>query len=245
MAISYKSKLYDSERIFTVAIDWYQDRPIEGVLYQGEQPTGVCFSGYHELARMMEQHFAQMQYPRSVMDRRGFFSARGDMEKREAIREIARRDGRTGTYTIRVMQRQNASWQGNVKKNDGELFDFTSFLQLVSYLEGDLSSSPDKMAVDGREGCQQRVERYLRIVMNCPEVMKVLPDTLVYRFFSEGKSQTFMIRPMFYEHNTCQGTVYWKEYRRQVSFRSFLELISIMGNAIRYYSSWDGQVEAI
>lgn len=132
-----------------------------------------------------------------------------------------------------------------MKKNGGKLFEFSSFLQLVSYLEEDLSGSPGEKAADGREECQQRVERCLRIVMNCPEVMKVLPDTLVYRFCSEGKSQTFMIRPMFYEHNTCQGTVYWKEYRRQVSFRSFLELIGIMGNAVRYYSSWDGQVESI
>ena len=77
MAISYKSKLYDSERIFTIAVEWCKDQPLEGVLYQGNQQTGVCFTGYYELAWQMERCFAQLQYPRSVMDMRELRGKRG------------------------------------------------------------------------------------------------------------------------------------------------------------------------
>lgn len=54
-----------------------------------------------------------------------------------------------------------------------------------------------------------------------------------------------MVRPMFYEHDTCQGTVYWKECRKQSSFRSFLELIRMMGSVVWDGSDWSEQEEAI
>ena len=31
MAISYKSKLYDRERVFTMAVDWYENQPLEEI----------------------------------------------------------------------------------------------------------------------------------------------------------------------------------------------------------------------
>lgn len=244
MAISYKSKLYDSERIFTIAVEWCKDQPLEGVLYQGNQQTGVCFTGYYELAWQMERCFAQLQYPRSVMDMRELRGNREDAGQREDAPETVRRDDSANVYTVRVTQRQNASWQGSVKNHAGEVSRFSSFLDLVSYLESDLSGCPERKA-EGREECQQRVEQYLQIVMNSSEVMKILPDTLVYRFRREGRRQTFMIRPMFYEHGSCQVTIYWKEHRKQASFRSFLELVSMIGSAVRDQSSWDEQEEAI
>lgn len=244
MAISYKSSLYDSERIFTIAVDWHEDRPVEGILYQGEGGTRARFTGYYELAWEMEQCFAQLQYPRPVMDRRELFSGKADIERAGIPGEAPAGTGSASRYTIRVTQRQNASWQGNVSKGDGALYVFSSFLQLVAYLERDLGGIADSKAA-GEEGCQQYLERYLGIVMNCQEKMKILPDTLVYRFCREGRSQTFMIRPMFYEHDTCQGTLYWKEYRKQVNFRSFLELVGMMGSAVRNQGSWDGETEAV
>ena len=242
MAISYKSKLYDKERIFTVAVDRHGEQPLEGVLHQGDQPMGTCFTGYYELAWQMEQYFAKLQYPRTVMDRRELRSVREDGAQREVTREAKRREGRAGTFTIRVTQRQNASWQGTVRNTAGRAFHFSSFLDLVGWLETDLRAGSETEAPE-TEASPQRVEEYLRIVMNCPEMMKVLPDTLVYRFRKEKRSQTFMIRPMFYEHNTCQGSIYWKEHRKQVSFRSFLELISMIGAAVRDQSSWEEQAE--
>lgn len=214
MAISYKSRLYDSERIFTIAVDRQEGRQIEGVLCRGEGRTGVRFIGYYELAWLMERYFAQLQYPRPVMDRRELFSGKADLEWEGILEELPMEADTAGTYQIRVTQRQNASWQGTVSKSDGEMYSFSSFFRLVAYLEGDLGGAPDHKAAREEESCRECLERYLGIVVNCPEKMKVLPDTLVYRFRREGRSQTFMIRPMFYEHGTCQGTLYWKEYRK-------------------------------
>ena len=246
MAISYRSILYDSERIFTLAIDQYEEGILEGVLYQGEQQAGVCFTGYHGLAWQMEQYFSRLKYPRPVMDRREFQTGRSDEVPNESIREEARRDGKRCTYMLRVTQRQNASWQGSIKKAGEEEYRFSSFLKLVIYLEADLGSRVERqMEAPDKEACGKLVEKYLQIVMNYPETLKILPDTLVYRFQKEGRSRTFMVRPMFYEHDTCQGTVYWKECRKQSSFRSFLELIRMMGSVVWDGSDWSEQEEAI
>lgn len=246
MAISYKSILYDRERMFTIAVDQYGGGHLEGVLYQGDQRTGVCFSGYYGLAWQMEQHFYRLQYPRPVMDMRELRTVRSAAKLDEEIREENRREGGIATYTLRVTQRQNASWQGIITRDEGETYHFTSYLDFVSYLEGDLGGAGKARTEEpDREVCQRRLEKYLQIVMACPETMKILPDTLVCRFRKDGRSRTFMIRPMFYEHDTCQGTIYWKECRKQSSFRSFLELICMMGAIIWDESDWSEQEEAI
>lgn len=242
MAISYKSVLYDKDRAFTVAVDQYEKGCIEGVLYHGDCQTGMNFVGYQEFLRIMEGCFGQMQYPRPVMDVRSFLSVRNDDMETGRV-ESGRRSGRAGDFVIRVNQRQNASWQGVLLEAEREPYRFPSFLDLIMHLNQVLSRQPIEPSDEGV--CQKQVEQYLKVVMECPDTLKILPDTLVYRFHKEGKKKTFMIRPMFYEHNTCQGTLYWKECKKQNNFRSFLELVRMMGTAVQDRSDWGDQEEAM
>lgn len=50
---------------------------------------------------------------------------------------------------------------------------------------------------------------------------------------------TFLIRPVFYAHDTCQGLVFWKERRQQRSFRSLLELVGLLSDAVYNDTVWD------
>ena len=232
MAISYKSTLHDQERIFTAAFGPYEENVTKGVLYHGEQKTGFCFSGYWELERIMEDCFKRQQCPRLVMDPRMFHGREaGSLRERERKTGGAQENERI--YKIRVTQRQNASWQGLLLQEGREAYPFSSFLKLLARLDGELHNLSEEW-LDGAAGKVQRrqqVEHYLRLMVHCPEDVTVLADTLVYRFYEKGESRTFMIQPMFYEHDTCQGRIYWKECRRQSSFRSFLELAGMMNAA--------------
>lgn len=229
-----------------IAIDQYGEGALEGVLYHGDQQTGAYFTGYYGLVWQLEQYFSQMKYPRQVMSRRELWTSKNDEELRSNAVEKIRREGRIGTYTLRVTQRQNASWQGILTNEAGDVYRFSSFFNLVKHMEADLSQGQKEILdIPDRESSQQQMEQYLQVVMNCPEVMKILPDTLAYRFRKNGRSRTFMIRPMFYENDTCQGTIYWKECRKQSSFRSFLELVHMMGTAVWDGSDWSEQEEAI
>lgn len=239
MAISYKSTLHDRERIFTAVFGPYEGNVPKGVLYQGEQRTGFCFSGYWELVRIMEDCFMRQQCPRLVMEPRVFQGKEaGILQAEEGKAGEAQENEQI--YRIRVIQRQNASWQGLLLQEGREAYGFSSFLMLLARLDGELNNMPE-VWLDGAAGKAQRrqqVERYLRLMVYCPENVTVLADTLAYRFYEKGESRTFMIQPMFYEHDSCQGRIYWKECRRQISFRSFLELAGMM-NAAAEGSGWN------
>lgn len=55
---------------------------------------------------------------------------------------------------------------------------------------------------------------------------------------------TFVIRVMFRRNATWQGTICWKEKRRQVSFRSFLEMLLLMQEAVADSEGWDEALKA-
>ena len=138
MSISYGSMLPDGERVFTVTVDRHEKGVMEGVLYLGCQLTGKSFSGYVALVRMLEEYFEQIQYPRPVMDLRGLQLGKNNEAIRLEEEQIPRRIGRISSYVIRVTQRQYASWQGIVVKENGAICRFSSFLDLVVCLEKDL-----------------------------------------------------------------------------------------------------------
>ena len=257
MSISYGSMLPDGERLITVVVDRHEKAVMEGVLYLGCQPTGRNFSGYVALTRMMEEYFEHIQYPRPVMNLRGLQLNKDN----EAVRKeewVLRRCGSISSYVIRVTQRQNASWQGIVGREDGAACRFSSFSYLSVWgsvprfgtrPEQGIGQTPEKeyKGEDGRreEGQerkaaldlekkrkQEQVERYLEIVMGFPKTEKIMPDTIQYHFQMEDRSRTFVVRFLFYENCTCQGTLYWQEGHREESFRSFLELVLMMSGAI-------------
>lgn len=223
MAISYKSNLHDGERSFVLAIDRYEHGLREGILYHGKNPEGFRFTGYPELLRIMDGFFRQLQFPHLTMNQRTFGNNRDEAVFGGEVSEGERRLGQTATFTLRVSQRQNASWQGTLyNQATGRRHSFASFLDMVCRLDEEIGKKEEEAEkLMDRASCQRRLERYLCLVMECKETMKILPDTLVYRFRGTERNRTFMVRPMFYEHNTCQGILYWKECKKQKNFRSF------------------------
>ena len=55
---------------------------------------------------------------------------------------------------------------------------------------------------------------------------------------------TFVIRIMFRRNATWQGTICWKEKRGQVSFRSFLEMLLLMQEAVADSEGWNEELKA-
>ncbi len=48
-----------------------------------------------------------------------------------------------------------------------------------------------------------------------------------------GKRATFELRVLFRQHTSWQGVLHWQEKNRDQSFRSVLELVLLMDNALR------------
>lgn len=237
MAISVRSTLSEKERIFTIAVDHCGADGAEGILYRGESQQGRHFGSFLELADVVEQAFRQMRYPREVLAKR-FFGRPRNVEKavteRTGRETAVRREGTAATWLLRVRQRQNASWQGTlINKKDGRRLGFRSFLELMRQLDSISDTREDRNTSRYR----QIVDRYLGLAFKDsrlqPSVQELLPGIVTCQLDCEGQSNMFLLRIMFYEHFACQGVLYWKEKHCQQSFRSFLELIQMMGQAIQ------------
>ncbi len=50
---------------------------------------------------------------------------------------------------------------------------------------------------------------------------------------SRGKRATFELRILFRQHTSWQGVLHWQEKSQEQSFRSVLELVLLMDNALR------------
>ena len=54
----------------------------------------------------------------------------------------------------------------------------------------------------------------------------------------KGICATFVLKILFRQHASWQGSVIWKEKRQEESFRSVLELIRLMDSALRSPEGW-------
>lgn len=244
MSIARRSTLHEKERAFTLAVNRYDEGLRDAVLYHADETGGILIRSFRELIDRMEQFFAEMNYPKETLSRRSIGGAAAYRSEAVPAAEkgAGQMNGRTGTFSIRVSQRQHASWQGTVRwLEKNETYHFPSFMDLVRYMDECLrNTAPER---NGQAACtngrQMTFERCLKMVAESSGTVKILPDTLVFVFRRDRKKMTFMVKPMFYEYSTCQGVVYWKECRMQVSFRSLLEAAAMMNNAALDSGCWN------
>ncbi len=240
MAISVRSRLSEEERIFTIAVDHSGEDGVSGMLFHNASQQGWHFCSFLEMTEVVEQIFGQIHYPGEVLKKRFFGRAQSlaSVQKKNG-EKLSRREGAEDTYLLKVKQRQNASWQGTLfNRRTGQRFAFSSFLELVEYLACGVTDPEMRQ----KEKYRQILDQYLPLVLtdgqSWPCIQELHPGVAVCQMFCEGRRNTFMLRLMFFEHHACQGILYWKERNCQQSFRSFLELVQLIGEAIRYEGEW-------
>ena len=59
-----------------------------------------------------------------------------------------------------------------------------------------------------------------------------------------GGRATFTVQVTYRQNATWQGTICWKEKRGQVSFRSFLEMLLLMQEAVADSGGWNEELKA-
>ena len=103
-------------RTTIVCVDEYQDSILSGRLYHPCLSEGDSFRSLMEFFRKMEDLLDGMQFPQSFTAVRSF----SDPPLRTGRPPGAdMREGRCATFAVRVLFRQNASWQGSVSWLEG------------------------------------------------------------------------------------------------------------------------------
>ena len=120
----HKRMWQNAYRTTVVCVDSYDDGVLTGRMYNPGLQNGERFHGLMQFLIKMEDLLDTLQFPQPFMDSRGFSPARG-----------------RATFALKVLFRQNASWQGSVTWLEGGREEsFRSVLELVLLMDSALSS---------------------------------------------------------------------------------------------------------
>lgn len=121
----------------TVCIDAYENKTPIGRIYNSGLPDGTEFHGVTQFLLEMEQVLDATAFPKAFTELRVFASPTGN-ESNPAPSEY--RNGDEATFIVRILFRQNASWQGSLTWLEGKQEQaFRSVLELILLLDSALS----------------------------------------------------------------------------------------------------------
>ena len=132
----FKGNQYRATR---VCVDSYEDGIFVGRFYNPGSSQEYAFKSMSQFLTQMEDLLDQMQFPQAFTAVRTF-----SMRPTEAISfedsDMAKETGRLATFVVRVLFRQNASWQGSLTWEDtGQEENFRSALELIFLMDSALT----------------------------------------------------------------------------------------------------------
>lgn len=125
-------------RATQVCVDSYQDGVLKGRLYNPVSDAPRPFHSMSQFLVQMEALLDQLQFPQS------FRAVRSFAQPPRKLPDAPQADhlpptGELATFVVRVLFRQNASWQGTVIwRESGQEENFRSALELLLLMDGAL-----------------------------------------------------------------------------------------------------------
>lgn len=127
------------QRTTVVCVDTYDDRVLAGRLYDSSGGSGN-FQSLIELLAKMETRLNELRCPQPFAAIRSF--ALSCEQPADPPPEGKAQVGRRGTFAVRVLFWQNASWQGSVTWLEGDKeVHFRSVLELVMLMDSALNGT--------------------------------------------------------------------------------------------------------
>ena len=131
-------------RLITVCIDSYEEGILAGRLYNPYWETGKEFRSATQFLSAIEQTLDTMDFPRSFTITRSFTNT---SRWKTGPPEEEGRAGKMATFAVKVLFRQNASWQGSVSWIEGgQEQGFRSALELIFLMDGVLIKAEEEKA---------------------------------------------------------------------------------------------------
>lgn len=120
-------------RTTMVCIDSYKDGVPTGRLYNPHKSQGSSFRSLTQLLQEMEKTLDDMDFPKAYTVTRAFAA---QPERSSGPPGSGPGLGSEGTFAVKVLFRQNASWQGSVTWLEGKREQsFRSVLELILLLD--------------------------------------------------------------------------------------------------------------
>lgn len=130
----------NSFRTTLVCIDEYDTKILKGRIYNPQRPQGVEFSGAIDFLLNMEKLFEEAKCPQAFATLRTFRPYSADPEA-PALSGNMSMEGKLATFSLRILFRQNSSWQGSIMWHEGRSEEsFRSVLELLLLMDSALSA---------------------------------------------------------------------------------------------------------
>ena len=126
-------------RVTVVCVDSYLDGILSGRLLNSSLDEAISFRGIMDFLRKMEDLLNDMNFPQPFSAVRSFREA--SLEKQgTGPPDIGSQRGEAATFGVKVLFRQNASWQGSVAwLESGQEESFRSTMELLLLMDSALS----------------------------------------------------------------------------------------------------------
>ena len=250
MSVAKTGAIPNSYRQIHIAVDDFENRILKGRINHESKEYGIVFYSLSEMVFALEELFEEIHYPMKSVDHRNF-SKKEYLDLKEESREVrieglkSETRGKLADFCLRVQYRYYASWQGQIEQiGTNAKRHFDSFMELMDFLDV-MSGDVSHPAVEDRRAFYNEFElreKIAEMIDPLPEQEKE-PAVIISRSFRVENGNyspaTFVVRVLFRRNSTWQGTVGWKEKRCQVSFRSFMELLLLMHEAVARSGQWE------
>lgn len=133
-------KIWGEEyRTTFVCVDSYEDGVLKGRFYNPYTGNGRSFESLMDFLLKAEQMLDEMEFPKAFAITRTFTTP---PKRPDFAPDTHREPGKCATFALRILFRQNASWQGSVTwiENKQEQ-SFRSVLELVYLFDNALNQS--------------------------------------------------------------------------------------------------------
>lgn len=132
-------------RITIVCIDDYKNGILSGRMYNPFFNEGVSFRSTMEFLKKLDSMLEKMNFPQSFSASR-VFRPMQEVDTAEPP-TAAQKTGKAATFALRILFRQNASWQGAVTWIEGNQEEsFRSVLELLFLMDSALGTANDDMS---------------------------------------------------------------------------------------------------
>ena len=126
-------------RTTMICVDSYENKCATGCLYNAYFDHGIAFKSTMELLINIESMLEEMNMPQSFTGKRSFSRSEEKAEIKSVNDSV--REGKLATFSLRILFRQNASWQGSVTWCEGRSEEsFRSVLELLMLMDSALES---------------------------------------------------------------------------------------------------------
>lgn len=129
-------------RTVMVYVDSYEKKIPVGRFHIASDQQIRTFHGLTQLLLKINENLDRENFPQSFSELRKFQMPSRDFLSHSS--RMSQKRGESATFSLRILFRQNASWQGSVTWIEGNQEEyFRSVLELISLLDDALSYSPE------------------------------------------------------------------------------------------------------